>query len=293
MNETPMVGFVGLGTMGGPMSINVAKAGFPLVLVDTDPTKVAAVARETNGRAAGDSAKLSDCDVIVLMLPTSDIVKAALFDEEGHSRIEFKAGSVVVDMSSSDPNVTRDTGRKLADIGVAMIDAPVSGGVRGANEGTLAVMLGGNDDEAIEKARPIIEAMSRIIRRTGPLGSGHAAKALNNYVAATAFAASSEALAIGQRFGLAQEVLLDIIDSSTGQSWNSTNVLGPHIVNQQFASSFALPLLTKDIRIATQLAESLDIDAPVLGVVERRFGAALDELGNVDHTLAYRSWFGV
>lgn len=276
--------------MGGPMANNVAKAGFPLILVDADQNTAQKVAQETGG-TTGDRQALGQCDVIVLMLPTSKIVATVLFGPGGNDPVQLKDGAVVVDMSSSDPEETVNTGKRLADNGIAMVDAPVSGGMRGAIEGTLAIMLGGNDQAAIETARPVIEAMSRVIRQTGGLGSGHAAKALNNYLAAAAFATLSEALAVGQKFGLEQQTLLDIVEASTGQSWNSTNVVGPHIVEGQFSSGFALPLITKDVNIAAQLAASLQMDAPVLKSVEDRFNTALDDLGNVDHTLAYKQWF--
>lgn len=290
MTHKPTVGFIGLGNMGGPMAANIAKSGFPLVLMDADPQNAEAVAQSTGG-TIGTREDLGRCDVIVLMLPTSKIVASVLFGADVSEPVQFKSGAVVVDMSSSDPKDTVITGERLAQAGVTMVDAPVSGGVQGATDGTLAIMLGGNDDAAIEKATPVIASMSRVIRRTGPLGSGHATKALNNYLAATAFAALSEALAVGEKFGLEQQTLLDIVEASTGQSWNSTNVAGPHIVQRQFASGFALPLITKDIQIAAQLADSLDMEAPVLKSVANRFSTTLDELGNVDHTLAYKQWF--
>lgn len=290
MTDKPTVGFVGLGNMGGPMATNVAKAGFPLVLIDADPRNAEPVAQATGG-TIGAREDIAQCDVIVLMLPTSKIVASVLFGADVSDPVQFKTGAVVVDMSSSDPKDTVVTGERLARAGVSMVDAPVSGGIQGAIDGTLAIMLGGNDQAAIEKARLVIESMSRVIRRTGGLGSGHAAKALNNYVAATAFAALSEALAVGEKFGLEQRTLLDIVEASTGQSWNSTNVAGPHIVERQFSSGFALPLITKDIQIAAQLADSLNLEAPVLKSVENRFSTTLDELGNVDHTLAYKQWF--
>lgn len=292
MNTKPVVGFVGLGNMGGPMSANVAKAGFELLVNDVDVARAEAHAAAIGARAAKSIAEFSAADVIVLMLPTSKIVRAALFDENDQSRIDFKPGAVIVDMSSSEPNDTREIGALLSAAGAAMVDAPVSGGIKGAADGTLAIMLGGDDDGAIEKAVPVIDSMSRVIRRTGALGSGHATKALNNYLAATAFAAASEALAIGEKFGLDQATLLEIIEASTGQSWNSTHVLGPQIVERKFASGFALPLITKDVVIAQQLAETLDMKAPLLETVSARFNEALDGLGNVDHTLAYQQWFG-
>lgn len=292
MNAQPVVGFVGLGNMGGPMSANVSKAGFELIVNDVDAARTREHADSIGARAAESIADLKDADVIVLMLPTSKIVRAALFDESNQSRVEFKSGAVVVDMSSSEPNDTRELGELIASAGAAMVDAPVSGGIRGAADGTLAIMLGGDDEAAVEKAIPVIESMSRVIRRTGALGSGHATKALNNYLAATAFAAASEALAIGEKFGLDQATLLEIVEASTGQSWNSTHVLGPQIVERKFASGFTLPLITKDVVIAQQLAESLDMNAPVLDAVGARFNEALEGLGNVDHTLAYQQWFG-
>lgn len=290
MTDKPTVGFIGLGTMGGPMATNVAKAGFPLVLVDAEQENLETAAQATGG-TIGTREDLVKCDVIVLMLPTSKIVATVLLGADGTDPVQLKEGAVVVDMSSSDPDDTVVTGERLAQAGIAMVDAPVSGGIQGAIDGTLAIMLGGNDEAAIEKARPVIESMSRVIRQTGALGSGHAAKALNNYVAAAAFASLSEALAVGEKFGLQQQTLLDIVEASTGQSWNSSNVAGPHIVERQFSSGFALPLITKDIRIAAQLADSLNLETPVLKSVADRFNTTLDDLGNVDHTLAYKQWY--
>lgn len=290
MSDKPTVGFVGLGTMGGPMAANVAKAGFPLVLVDAEQKNLQSAVQATGG-TIGSREDLAQCDVLVLMLPTSKIVATVLLGPNGTDPVQLKTGAVVVDMSSSDPEDTVKTGERLAEACIAMVDAPVSGGIRGAVEGTLAIMLGGNDQDAIEKARPVIETMSRVIRQTGALGSGHAAKALNNYVAAAAFASLSEALAVGEKFGLEQQTLLEIVEASTGQSWNSTNVAGPNIVERQFSSGFALPLITKDIHIAAQLADSLNLEVPVLKSVEDRFSTTLEDIGNVDHTLAYKQWF--
>lgn len=290
MTYKPLIGFVGLGNMGAPMASNVAKAGFPLVLVDADPNNLDTAARDTGG-TAGTRQSLEDCDVIILMLPTSKIVETVLFGTDGEEPLQLKNGSIVVDMSSSDPEDTLKTGAKLLSSGVHMIDAPVSGGMQGAKDGTLAIMMGADEEAAAEAVYPVIATMSRVIRRSGGLGSGHAAKALNNYLAAAAFASLSEALAIGEKFGLEQQTLLDIVEASTGQSWNSTHVAGPHIVDRQFASGFALPLITKDVHIAAQLADSLELDVPVLKSVQNRFSATLNDLGNVDHTVAYKHWF--
>ena len=193
-------------------------------------------------------------------------------------------------MSSSDPNETVETGQLLGAHGVVLVDAPVSGAKERAAEGTLTIMLGGDDDAAIARARPVIETMSRDIFRTGALGTGHAMKALNNFVAGASFAAASEAIIAGERFGLDPRVIVDVLDVSTGQSFSTSHVLGEHIVDGKFASGFALPLITKDVRIAQALQRSVSHHAPVCDAVTESLASALDALGNVDHTAAYTHW---
>lgn len=284
------VGFVGLGTMGDPMSANIAAAGYDLRLYDAAPGRAAELARRIGATAVDQPAGLAECGVVVLMLPTSAIVRSVLLDDEGGLRIPFAPGAVVVDMSSSDPNETVETGRALAAHGVAMVDAPVSGARERAAAGTLAIMLGTDDEDAARRAIPVIDTMSRSIYRTGGLGTGHAMKALNNYVAGAAFVAASEALVAGQRFGLDPQVMVDVFNDSTGQSFTTTHVLGPHVVQRRFASGFALPLLTKDVRIARDLERSVGHEAPVCEAVTEQLERALAELGPVDHTQAYEFW---
>ena len=132
--------------------------------------------------------------------------------------------------------------------------------------------------------------MSRSIYRTGKLGTGHAMKALNNYVAAAAFAATSEALTAGQRFGLDPATMVEILNDSTGQSFSTTHVFGPHVVEGGYSSGFALPLITKDVRIAVALQHAVGHYAPISDAVSTQFSAALDALGQVDHTEAFRFW---
>lgn len=293
--ERPVVGFVGLGTMGDPMSTNIAKAGFPLRLYDTDVARARALAERLGATAVEEPAGLADCDVVVLMLPTSAIVRSVLVDDESGSpepRIPFAPGAVVVDMSSSNPNETIETGAVLALAGVHLVDAPVSGAKERAVTGTLSIMLGGEDEDAIARAVPVIEAMSERIFRTGGLGTGHAMKALNNFVAAAAYTASSEALIAGERFGLDRQTMVDIFNTSTGQSFVTLNVLGEHIVDGAFATGFALPLMTKDVKIAKAVQESVGHEAPVCEAVTGALDDALQALGNVDHTEAYRFWDG-
>ncbi|MFD2758118.1 NAD(P)-dependent oxidoreductase [Gulosibacter faecalis] len=291
--STQTVGFVGIGTMGEPMSSNIAKAGFDLRLYDVDNERAQALATRLGATPLGSAEDLAACDVIVLMLPTSQIVRSLLVTGDGDDAriaLPLRPGTVVVDMSSSNPNDTVETGRILAQSDVHLVDAPVSGARERAISGTLSIMLGGDYEAAVQRAIPVIESMSERIYRTGKLGTGHAMKALNNFVAAAAYTAASEALISGERFGLDRRTMVDIFNTSTGQSFVTLNVLGPHIVDEQFASGFSLPLMTKDVKIAEDLQASVSHAAPVCSAVVAALDGALTELGNVDHTEAYKFW---
>lgn len=286
----PKVGFIGLGTMGSPMVRNVAKAGYDVVLYDQNEQALQSVAEEVGGTAATCPSDFGQVEAIVLMLPTSKIVASALFDWDGGIPAQLEPGTVIIDMSSSDPTDTVELGKRLAEHNIDLVDAPVSGGVAKAAAGTLSIMLGADDEDAAQRAIPVIEAMSERIFRTGKLGTGHAMKALNNYVAAAATTASCEALVAGQRFGLDPATMVDIFNASTGQSFVTQHVLPEHVVNKQYASGFGLALYTKDVGIAQSLTEAMNQDAPVCRAVAGTMNAALEELGNVDHTLAMTYW---
>lgn len=291
-DTTLTVAFVGLGMMGTPMSRNLAGAGFDLRVYDVDADRTRTVASDLGVTAVLDAADLAECDVIVTMLPTSAIVRSVFLDDDDALVIPLREGTVIVDMSSSDPTETVETGRALAAFGVRLVDAPVSGGVSRAAEGTLAIMMGADDEDAAAVAERVVGPMSRSVYRTGALGTGDAMKALNNFVAGSAFAATSEALIAGRQFGLDPRLMIDILNDSTGQSFSSTHVFGPHVVEEKYASGFALPLITKDIRIARDLQRGMGRDAPVCEAVASAFEGALEVLGNADHTEAYRVWSG-
>jgi 3-hydroxyisobutyrate dehydrogenase len=283
------VGFVGLGTMGHPMSSNVAKAGYTVVGLDANPEVTQAWAAETGQIAATGPADFADVDAVVTMLPNGAIVRQAILD--GGIADALPSGAVVIDMSSAEPSATLSLGPELEQRGVALVDAPVSGALTRAVDGTLTIMLGGDDDAAIEKATPVIQTMSKDIFRTGPLGSGHAMKALNNYVGGAAFVATCEALVAGTKFGLDPSVMLDIMNVSTGRNFTTSVTAPGEIVSRRFGSGFALALFTKDIGIAAGLADELGIDAPVSRLVYDRMNGALAELGTgADHTSAIQVW---
>ncbi|KMS91483.1 NAD(P)-dependent oxidoreductase [Prauserella rugosa] len=286
------VAFIGLGTMGGPMSRNVAEAGFPLLLHDADTELARRLADEYGAKAVESSEDFADIDCVVTMLPTSAHVAAALTGSEHRRSIAevLPDGAVVVEMSSSNPLETVELSTTLSHHGVRLVDAPVSGAVERARSGTLSIMLGADDEEAASVALSVLDAMSERVFRTGGIGTGHTMKALNNFVAAAAYTAASEALIAGAQRGLDSQLMVDILDASTGQSFVTSNVLGPHVVQQQHASGFSLPLMTKDVGIALEVTRDALGDAPVCEAVQGRLADALEALGAVDHTEAFEHW---
>jgi 3-hydroxyisobutyrate dehydrogenase len=288
VSEIRRVGFVGLGNMGGPMARNVARAGFELVLRDANAELQQSLAGELVATAAPDPSPFAEADAVVTMLPTGAIVRDVVLDWGLADAL--RPGTPIVDMSSSVPTGTVELGAILAEKGIPLVDAPVSGGVARAVTAELAIMVGGDDEDAVERVRPVLEAMGARLFRTGPLGSGHAMKALNNIVAASAFAASVEALLTGRRFGLDPAAMIDVMNASTGRTFNSENVLLPHVVEGAFATGFALPLMTKDIVIAADLAREMGIDAPTLELMRERWSRALDAEGDVDFTHVAEHW---
>jgi 3-hydroxyisobutyrate dehydrogenase len=283
------VGFVGLGTMGRPMSANIAKAGHEVVGLDADPQVTRGWADELGQTGATGPEAFADVDVVVTMLPNGAAVRQAVLD--GGIADALPDGAVVIDMSSAEPSATLALGPELAKRGVALVDAPVSGARTKAIDGTLTIMLGGDDEAAIAKATPIIETMSANIFRTGPLGSGHAMKALNNFVGGTAFVATCEALVTGTKFGLDPAVMIEIMNASTGRNF-TTMVTAPNdVLPRTFSSGFALALFAKDVGIAADLADELGVEAPVSRLVHDRMRGALAELDAVvDHTAALQVW---
>jgi 3-hydroxyisobutyrate dehydrogenase len=286
------VGFVGLGNMGRPMARNLAAAGFRLTVRDAEGERQERFAAEHACEAAATPAAFGASDVVVTMLPDDRVVREVMLGWEGGIASALRAGAVVVDMSSSNPTRTQELGRELAEKGVSLVDAPVSGGVPRAETATLAIMVGGDDEQAFSRAEQVLRALGDRLFRTGRLGSGHAMKALNNYVAAAAYASAAESLAVGQRFGLEPATMVEILNASTGRSFSTELVFKEHVVSGSYATGFALGLLAKDVGIADDLAAATGIEAPLCRLVERRWSEALAGLGPAaDHSEAHRSWW--
>ncbi|WP_336714480.1 NAD(P)-dependent oxidoreductase [Arthrobacter sp. USHLN218] len=285
----PRIGFIGLGNMGTPMSRRLAEAGFSVTGTDLAEENRARLAH-AGGTAVETAVQVAAAsDVLVLMLPNSSIVESVLIDDGVAAALS--ASAVIVDMSSSEPLRTRALAERLAAEGLArLVDAPVSGGVGGAEKGTLTIMAGG-DAAVVESLSPIFSVLGRV-RHTGAVGSGHALKALNNLLSATHLLATSEAMVAGQEFGLDPETMLEVFNSSSGRSGSTENKWPNFVLTGRYDSGFGLGLMLKDMRIATQLAE--DIERPSLlgnSAVELWTKAAADLDVAADHTEIAR-WAG-
>jgi 3-hydroxyisobutyrate dehydrogenase len=274
------VGFIGIGNMGWPMASQIAQAGHELTVFDVDAPRSARFAQEQNCKAAANLAEVAANEITVTMLPTGQIVRQALLEDQGGAFARaLKPGALVIDMSSSEPMGTRELGVEIARRGAVLIDAPVSGAVPRAKAGTLAIMIGGDDKAAIERAKPLLLAMGKQLFETGSLGTGHAMKALNNYIAAAGYTAVVESLLIGQRFGLNQETMVDILNVSTGRNFTTEVMIKEQVLGGKFATGFALGLMAKDVKIAADLGEAVKLDAPVSRLIRDRWALARERLG--------------
>ena len=285
---TQVVGFVGIGNMGAPMARRLAEAGHRLTLYDLDRSAAGALAAAFDGVSVSDSlaALGAASDPVITMLPDSPAVRRAILGDGDGVAAGLRPGALAIDMSSSAPTDTQALGEALAERGIDLVDAPVSGGVPRARDGSLTIMAGGAPD-AVARALPVLEAMGSV-RATGALGTGHAMKALNNYVSAAGLLATCEALIVAGRFGLDPRTANEILKSSTGRNNTTDLKVERYMLGRAFDSGFALDLMRKDVGIARTLAGKLDLDAPWLAACEALLIEAADSLGpGADHTEAF------
>jgi 3-hydroxyisobutyrate dehydrogenase len=282
------IGFVGLGNMGVPMATRLAAAGFRLLVHDINAGALSAfVAAVPAATAAAPVEMAAKADVMVTMLPTGAIVRDFLFQPSPDSAAPADAmppGTIVVDMSSSEPVGTRETGALLADRGIHMIDAPVSGGVTRARAGTLAVLVGG-EEEIVERLRPLFAAMCGPLIHVGGLGAGHAMKALNNFVSAAGLTAACEALRVAERFGIDGQRAVDALNASSGRNNSTETKLSQFVLSGTYGSGFTAGLMKKDLGIALGLIDALHIDAPLAHAFVPIWSDLTETIGpGADHT---------
>ncbi|MFI0821919.1 NAD(P)-dependent oxidoreductase [Streptomyces sp. NPDC021098] len=279
------IGFIGLGNMGLPMAGRLVQAGNTLIVHDQNTEVVEKFLTDHPTAVAAGTVAWQRADVIITMLPTSAIVETALLTDQVVATASLN--TLFIDMSSAEPSRSERLGVTLEEKGMRYVDAPVSGGVRGALNGQLAIMAGGTAAD-VHEAKPLFEVMGESVIHVGGPGSGHAAKALNNLVSATSVAVTVEALHVGQCFGIEPQTLTDVFNASSGRSNTSENKVAQFMLSGSFGSGFPIGLMTKDVDIAIALAEELGLDAELSHHCADVWHKAVDDgFAAEDHTRMY------
>ncbi len=279
------IGFIGIGNMGWPMAANLHKAGFEVVVADVAPGRAAQFARDIGGRAATGAADAANgAEAVITILPTSAEVAAVV----GAMKPMLAPGALVIEMSSGAPGVTRTLAGELAAGGIALIDAPVSGGVPRAERGDLAILAGGAAAD-LERAAPVLRAMGTSVHHCGDVGAGQAMKALNNLVSAGGFLIGIEALLIGQKFGLDPALMVDVLNASTGMSNSTQKKFKQFVLSRRFDAGFGLDLMAKDLSIALDVGRASGTPTPFAALCREMWASAAAMLGpGQDHTALAR-----
>ncbi len=284
-----VIGFAGIGAMGTPMAGNLARAGYKLLVYDLDATRTAALAAIQGVTVAKNLAELgAAANIIITMLPDGKAVRTALCGKDDGFKDclleRAQKNALVIDMSSSSPMGTRELGEVLNKRGLQFIDAPVSNGVKGAVAATLSIMVGG-DRAIFERVKPILEKMGSQIYYAGPLGAGHAIKALNNYVSAAGLIAACEAMHAGQAFGIDPNVVVDIINTSSGMNNTTKNKCKQYMISGAYNAGFSTGLMAKDVRTALEIAQAMQTSTLFAKPTAEVWNAMEQKLGFLsDHT---------
>jgi len=274
------IGVAGLGNMGRGMALSLQRGGFTVSGYDPASAAVESIAREGVNTFASVAALAAEVDVLILSLPTSDVVEAVVFGADG-VLAGAKAGLLVVDTTTADPNSTRKVAAALAEKGVRFIDAPVSGGPKGAITGTMTMVLGGAAED-VAAVTPVLEAMSAKRVHVGPVGAGHVTKLLNNLMCGAHLIVAGEAARIAAAAGLDAQQIFEGINAGSGRSGVTQVNYPTWIFNDAFDSGFTMKLMRKDLRLAMGLLDELGTSAPLSGEVGRLWAASADAAGTAD-----------
>jgi 3-hydroxyisobutyrate dehydrogenase len=290
------VAFLGLGAIGRPMAHRVADAKFPLALWNRTASRARDLASSTGARHAATPADAArGADVIITCLPNSPDVLVLLDGTDG-LLAGMRSGATLVDCTSGEPETSRQIAHRLAERGIDFLDAPVSGGVSGAEKGALTVMVGG-DPTVLERVRPVLASFGQKIVHCGAVGTGDALKAVNNALLAVHVWSTAEGLALLMKAGVAPGVALDVINASSGRSNASMNLFPERVLTRAFPRTFRLALLDKDVGIAASTAAAEQVPAPILQLTAALWQVAHNSLGEVaDHVEAVKlveQWAGV
>jgi 3-hydroxyisobutyrate dehydrogenase len=272
------VAFLGLGAIGRPMAMRVASR-FPLVVWNRTGVRAAEFAAATGARAAGTPREaVQGAPIVVTCLPTSAEVEALLDGPDG-MLAGLDPGALLVDCTSGDPASSRRIAARLETLGFGFIDAPVSGGTNGAEAGTLTVMVGG-DAQLFDRAAPVLSAFGSRIVRMGPVGAGHAMKAVNNALLAVNILAVGEGLAALVKAGVPARTALNVLNASSGRSFVSETLVPDRVMTGAFPKTFKLTLLQKDAGIAAGVLRETGVTGPVIDLAFRLYGEARTVLGD-------------
>ncbi|MDB4876846.1 MAG: 3-hydroxyisobutyrate dehydrogenase [Gemmatimonadetes bacterium] len=290
------IAFLGLGAIGRPMASHIAAKGFPLTVWNRTAERAEQFARETGATHAATPANAArDADVVITCFPESRHV-AALLDGPDGLLAGMRADTTLVDCTSGDPATSRAIAARLASASISYIDAPVSGGVAGAEKGALTAMVGG-EAAVLERVRPVLDTFAQKIVHCGGVGAGDAVKAVNNAFLAVHILSTAEGLATLAKAGVDPKVALDVINASSGRSNTSMNLFPERVLTRAFPRTFRLALLEKDIGIAAEIARDLRVPAPMTQLAADLFRIARGELGEIaDHVEAVKmveQWAGV
>lgn len=284
----PHIGFIGIGQMGMPMIRNLLQANFSVTGFDLNPLVAQELKNEAHFEMAASAITLTKkCDVIILMLPDSNIVDRLLWDSDDALAKAMNTKQTLIDMSSSDPVRSRANFDRMAQLGISFIDAPVSGGVRRAKDGSLSIMIGGLAP-AVESVQPIFKAMGKTLVHVGAAGAGHAVKALNNYVSASGLLAVCEALIAAEKFGIDPHLVNQVFNASTGKN-NTTDVkVENFMLSGTFNSGFSLALMRKDLQTALDFITRMETPKTFADACTQTWTQAEKTLDKgADHTAMY------
>jgi 3-hydroxyisobutyrate dehydrogenase len=293
----PNVAFLGLGAIGRPMAARLAAApGISLAVWNRTAERARTFAAETGARhAATPSDAARSVDIAITCFPVSADVDAVLDGPDG-LLAGLSRGALLVDCTSGDPATSRRIAARISERGIGFLDAPVSGGTIGAEQGTLTVMVGG-DAALLERARPVLETFGKKIVHCGDVGAGDALKAVNNALLAIHVWSTAEGLAALVKAGVPAHVALDVINASSGRSNASMNLFPERVLTRAFPRTFRLALLNKDVGIAAGVAREQQVPAPLLQLAADLFRVAHNALGDeADHVEAAKlveQWAGV
>jgi 3-hydroxyisobutyrate dehydrogenase-like beta-hydroxyacid dehydrogenase len=272
------IGFIGLGVMGSRMLRHLINGGHQATIFDIDSAAATRLSTESGAKVAASPREgAAAAKVVLTMLPNGDVVREVTLGKNGLAE-GLKAGALLIDCSSAEPWITREIAERLARQSVDMVDAPVSGAEEGARTATLVFMCGGTD-AAMARARPLLELMGKHIFHVGPIGAGHTMKAINNVTTALSFLCTAEALLIGKSHGLNARAMLDVMNVSTGYSFATQNRFLQDVITRKFEDQFKLDLMLKDMGIASRLAESHHLSAPMSELGRERWRRAVEALG--------------